>query len=178
MKCANDNCVNDLTGRQKKYCSRACGGRQKVNPTGAVCPECGDYFAFTTRAIQTFCGHSCAATFGNRGKDRSVDLMTRIRSRVSVLPDGCWSYDGAHSSGTLPRPHIGSKGQTLHVYRVLWEAEHGPAPTKGEGELHHTCGNHACVNPDHLEVLTVLEHRRRHAEARRSEQPTKELIQC
>jgi hypothetical protein len=49
------------------------------------------------------------------------------------------------------------KGAHVHAY----EAAYGPVP-KGY-DVHHTCLNHSCVQPLHLEALTKAEHYRRHA---------------
>jgi DNA-binding transcriptional regulator YiaG len=50
------------------------------------------------------------------------------------------------------------------VYRVMWEAEHGPVP---EGlELDHLCRQRDCVNLNHLEPVTHQENMRRSSVAR------------
>jgi hypothetical protein len=41
-----------------------------------------------------------------------------------------------------------------HVY--IWEKHNGLAPVGYE--IHHTCGNRACCNPDHLECIDGHEH--------------------
>ena len=162
--CAREGCANRLTGRQVKYCSRACGGRQKELPTAGVCAECGIAFEFPSRHVQRFCSRSCAATFTNRGKVRSTDPVARARRRIIERQNGCWHYDGAHRAGTQPRPHITSNGATLYVYRLLWEDLHGPIPAGRE--LHHTCVDYRCVNPAHGVLLTAGDHRRVHAALR------------
>jgi len=45
--------------------------------------------------------------------------------------------------------------QDLYVHRVVYEMFVGAIDGL---ELHHTCVNKGCVNPDHLEELTRLEH--------------------
>lgn len=46
------------------------------------------------------------------------------------------------------------------AHRVVWARAHGRIP---EGhQLHHVCGTRACINVEHLELLTPAEHRRRH----------------
>lgn len=54
----------------------------------------------------------------------------------------------------------GKRGVHLYAHRVAWELEHGEIP-KGM-HLHHTCENSACVNVEHLELLTPKEHRAKH----------------
>lgn len=43
------------------------------------------------------------------------------------------------------------------VHRMAWVYKNGPVP---EGhELDHKCRNRACCNPDHLQLLTVSQHK-------------------
>lgn len=58
------------------------------------------------------------------------------------------------------------EGRTRIAHIVAWEEKHGPVP-KGR-ELHHTCENKGCVNADHLEPLTRVEHQARHKEMARA----------
>ena len=52
-------------------------------------------------------------------------------------------------------------GKVYHAHRVAYELAVGPVPPKHD--LHHTCENRRCVNPDHLAVVTRSEHMRIHA---------------
>lgn len=81
------------------------------------------------------------------------DSITRYRF---VAPDyevdaetGCWNWlkavmecRGGYPSG---RPH-----------RKYWEAANGPIPVGHD--VHHTCKNPRCVNPDHLEAIADRDH--------------------
>ena len=44
----------------------------------------------------------------------------------------------------------------LYAHRAAWEDAHGPIPPGMH--LHHVCKNKACVNVEHLRVLTPQEH--------------------
>jgi len=56
----------------------------------------------------------------------------------------------------------GRRGEYLYAHRVVFEENFGPIP---EGHhVHHTCGNKACINPDHLEALAPSDHFRGHAD--------------
>src|SRR5262252_2034107 len=59
-------------------------------------------------------------------------------------------------------PSMRHGGQTVLTHRQKWETLHGLIP-KGM-HLHHQCGNRACVNVEHLELVTPREHKARHAE--------------
>lgn len=76
-----------------------------------------------------------------------------------VLPNGCWAWFGALDTAGYGTMTV--EGSTRAAHRYYFEQTHGLIP---EGhQLHHTCRNRCCVNPDHLEVLAPTEHRRRHS---------------
>lgn len=73
---------------------------------------------------------------------------------MSAGPDSCWEWIGyRHPSGY---GYFTSQWfSTRRTHRIAWELARGPVP---EGlVLDHLCRNRACVNPDHLEPVTVRE---------------------
>lgn len=77
-------------------------------------------------------------------------ILKRIQK--SEDPRGCWKWLGQidrNGYGTLT--HGGKKSTGAH--RVLYEMEYGPIP---EGlTIHHRCHVRDCVNPGHLEAVTL-----------------------
>ena len=64
---------------------------------------------------------------------------------------GCWLWQRARlKSGGYGVKRVG--GNLYRVHRLNYEAKYGPIP-KGLVP-HHRCENPACVNPDHLEIVT------------------------
>jgi hypothetical protein len=70
--------------------------------------------------------------------------------------DSCWIWKAAISPdgyGEFSYRKNGHKGQRAH--RFSYEISKGQIPNKLE--LDHKCKNRACVNPDHLELVTHRE---------------------
>ena len=80
-------------------------------------------------------------------------------SKVEVT-EACWMWRGATHNPTNKR---------RKRYGVFYDADSGRkrgahlylVPTAPEGhEYHHRCGEVLCVRPDHLQLMTISEHRR------------------
>lgn len=75
--------------------------------------------------------------------------MDRFWAKVEKT-DGCWWWRGALTGHGYGSFRVGKKMPGAH--RVAWELLRGPIP-KGQ-QIDHLCRNRACVNPDHMEVVS------------------------
>lgn len=93
---------------------------------------------------------------------RSRRVYEKIIDRVIVEDSGCWRWTGPHSGekgrGKL-YPRMCLDGATVAVHRAMFVLWNGPIPPRKQ--VDHTCRNRACVNPDHLEMVTHRENQKR-----------------
>ena len=97
---------------------------------------------------------------GHQSGDNNTE--TTIGSRVTVMPNGCWAYNGNLSQ----YGNTSSSQGSIRVHRFVYETLVGPIPD--DHHLHHECENPGCCNPSHLIPLSPGDHKRRHAEMRRA----------
>lgn len=96
-----------------------------------------------------YCGKECTA------KALAGNLEEKL-TRYQVV-DGCWLWEGG-TRGGYGRIKLVGHG-SLSAHRASYEHHVGPIP---EGlVLDHLCRNPACINPAHLEPVTIAENIRR-----------------
>ena len=86
-------------------------------------------------------------------------LRYRTRPRVRlifysrVMPSGCWEWISMRDNKGYGRISVGMRRMFAH--RLSYETFAGPIPNG----LHidHLCRNRACINPGHLEPVTLME---------------------
>jgi len=73
--------------------------------------------------------------------------------------EACWLWTAGTSHDGYGRFSV--KGRNVYAHRWSYQVLVGPIP--GGLEIDHLCRVHACVNPDHLEVVTRRENQLRGA---------------
>ncbi len=85
-------------------------------------------------------------------------LTEFMEERIMPVLDGCWLWTGAYT-GDPPYGLHKQKGNRGRAHRFVYEALVGPIP---DGmTIDHLCRQTMCVNPEHLEVVTVAENIKR-----------------
>lgn len=82
----------------------------------------------------------------------------RFWQKVEKGP-GCWNWKAAKKENGYGS--VLHNGKTGYAHRVSWEMANGPIPA--EMLIDHRCFNHACVNPDHLRLVTQKENQENRA---------------
>lgn len=97
----------------------------------------------------------------------SPDMTEKFNASFTRI-DKCWIWCGVFTGGGKSQPRLimgpGARNVGAHRYSyVLHKGEFDPTM-----RIDHTCHNSSCVNPDHLEAVTVAESYRRRTEHRRA----------
>lgn len=90
---------------------------------------------------------------GNTPLRPQPTCLADLYERAALSTNGCREWTG-HRSGGYGK--VALNGGQVQVHRAAYAFAHGPIP---EGmQIHHKCGNRACVEVGHLELLTASEH--------------------
>ena len=76
----------------------------------------------------------------------------RFDSKTEVLPSGCHRWCGSLTAGGYG--NFSANAQPIHAHRFAWWVKHGALP-EPPFVLDHICRNRWCVNPEHLEAVTM-----------------------
>jgi hypothetical protein len=91
---------------------------------------------------------------------REEDVVKYLLKKISLDErTGCWVWLGAKNQDGYGRFWRQARRRTV-VHRWMYEKYVGPVPNGME--LHHTCGNRACINPEHLEPMVIADHKHFH----------------
>lgn len=87
-----------------------------------------------------------------------------------IAADGCWTWTGSkHPLGYGMAKALGER----YAHRVSYRLHRGPIP---EGlTIDHLCRNRSCVNPAHLEVVSLAENIRRAPRSKLSAEQVDEI---
>jgi hypothetical protein len=143
-----------LLYERRRFCSRACATSSRIKHTGAQC-------AVEGCAKSTKCRAFCAAHY-KRSMKYGDPLLTapkpteaeRFWAKVDrTSAESCWTWLASRQPNGYGR--FGSNGRTYLAHRWAYRVTVGEIP---EGlVLDHLCRNRACVNPSHLEPVTMRE---------------------
>lgn len=70
----------------------------------------------------------------------------------------CWLWAGTVQSNGYGQHYL-KGGRAILAHRYSYQLAYGEIPPGMQ--LHHTCENRKCVNPEHLELLTPRQHMER-----------------
>ncbi len=88
---------------------------------------------------------------------RTRDPVARFEAQISKDEHGCWLWQGKLNGGGYAVFKVNGSSSLVH----RWAYEHFKGPLAKGMVLDHLCKVSRCVNPGHLEVVTVEENNKR-----------------
>jgi hypothetical protein len=120
--------------------------RDPVSPErGHTCAECGGY---KPRPVARLC-MSCYTASRKNTPEQFWAKVDR-----SAGPEACWDIEGTPNIVT-GYVEVRVSGRRVGAHRHAYELAVGPIPV--DRQIDHLCRNRACVNPSHMEPVTIRE---------------------
>lgn len=86
-----------------------------------------------------------------------VDMAKLLRRYIPVTESGCWIWTGyttQHGYAQM-QDYSGEKRRKLYIHRLSYLHFKGPIPPRFT--IDHLCRVRCCINPDHLEAVSIGE---------------------
>jgi hypothetical protein len=84
-------------------------------------------------------------------------VIERFMSKVEKSPDGCWIWIGSIAPNGYGKFSV-EKNKVRKCFNAhRWAYEYFVGPIRAGLTLDHLCRNRRCVNPSHLEPVTIRE---------------------
>jgi len=87
------------------------------------------------------------------------EMASRLLSRAVMDERGCWLWTGGKNDSGYGMVGFRLNGKQPYVHRLAYELFVGPIPA--DHQVDHLCRVRHCLNPAHLEVVTLGENVRR-----------------
>jgi hypothetical protein len=149
--------------KERAFCSKECYSKSMIGKEPhnkgkrtvieKACAWCNKMMSGEPSKInkKKFCSKAC---FGNSIKG---SLEQALKRYIVDEETGCWLWTGG-TRGGYGRLKLADYGM-MEAHRASYEFHKGKIP---EGlQLDHLCRNRSCINPDHLEPVTLQENIRR-----------------
>lgn len=96
---------------------------------------------------------------GNRLGQVLRPALDRFADKIALTDSGCIEWIGGLNGVGYGQFYVGrdSYDQTGKGYAHRWSYEHHVGPIPPGMHLDHLCRNRSCVNPEHLEPVTIRE---------------------
>jgi hypothetical protein len=145
------NVKNNIT-----YCQCGCG-----NPAPIAIKNRPDRQQIKGQALRYVAGHNVrSGNFDSNGPD------------YEIASNGCWVWQKWIAPNGYGR-FVAGQYNKQYAHRVYWMIDKG-AITDGL-TVHHICHNRKCVNPAHMELLTLEENARRTPHTKLTEASAREI---
>jgi len=82
-------------------------------------------------------------------------LIESLWQRFDRAPDGCWVWNGSMMNEGYGVYGKRRRGESNLAHRIMYEVMVGPIPAGMT--IDHLCRNRRCVNPAHLEPVSIAE---------------------